>query len=285
MPAGLYGRWMDRSGASRPEHEGHTDDHAMNRRKFLASSALAAPVAYQAAFGADASRAPQYYELREYHLLYGSKQRELHDFLGEIAVPAFNRAGIEPVGAFGVMYGPNDPSAYLLLPHPTLESVETFRRRLAEDDAYTSAGAEMLKRPMADPAYVRYESSLMKAFDEMPTLETPVESEGRIFELRVYESHTDEAALRKIEMFNNGEIPIFRDVGLHPVFFAETLIGDKLPNLTYMLVFESMAERDAAWARFIDHPDWKELSADPYYAETVSTITDFILRPTGYSQI
>lgn len=240
---------------------------------------------HQVAFGAGTARAPQYYELRRYHLLYGSKQRELHDFLGEVAIPAFNRIGIEPVGAFSVMYGPNNPSVHLLLPHPTLDSVETARRRLAEDETYTSAGADFLERPMADPSYVRYESSLMKAFDEMPTLETPIESEGRIFEFRIYESHTDEAALRKIEMFNNGEIPIFRDVGLHPVFFAETLIGDKLPNLTYMLVFENMDERDAAWARFIDHPDWEELSADPYYAETVSTISDIILRPTGYSQI
>ena len=257
----------------------------MNRRTFLASSALAAPLAHQVAFGAGGSRAPQYFELRKYHLLYGSKQRDLHDFLGEVALPAFNRIGIDPVGVFTVAYGPNSPSVYLLLPHPDLASVESARNRLAEDQVYVESGADFLKRPLSDPSYVRYESSLMKAFDGMQTVETPIDTDGRIFELRVYESHTDEAALRKIEMFNNGEIPIFREVGLHPVFFAETLIGEKLPNLTYMLAFENMAERDAAWERFIDHPDWKALSADSYYAESVSAITDFILRPTAYSQV
>lgn len=257
----------------------------MNRRKFLASSALAAPLAHQVAFGAGESRAPQYYELRRYHLLYGSKQRDVHTFLGEVAVPALNRIGINPVGVFNVAYGPNSPSVYILLPHPDLSSVESVRRRLAEDQAFVESGADFLRRPLSDPSYVRYESSLMKAFEGMQTMETPVETDGRIFELRIYESHTDEAALRKIEMFNNGEIPIFREVGLHPVFFAETLIGDKLPNLTYMLAFENLAERDAAWARFSDHPDWKALSADPYYAESVSAITDFILRPTAYSQV
>ena len=242
-------------------------------------------MAHQVAFGTGRPRAAQYFELRKYHLLYGSKQRDLHDFLGDVAVPAFNRIGIQPVGVFTVAYGPNSPSVYLLLPHPDLTSVESARHRLAEDQTYVSSGEDFLKRPLSDPSYVRYESSLMKAFEGMPMLETPLDSDGRIFELRVYESHTDEAALRKIEMFNNGEIPIFREVGLHPVFFAETLIGEKLPNLTYMLAFENMAERDAAWGRFSDHPDWKELSGDPYYADTVSAITDFILRPTAYSQV
>jgi len=242
-------------------------------------------MAHQVAFGTGRPRAAQYFELRKYHLLYGSKQRDLHDFLGDVAVPAFNRIEIQPVGVFTVAYGPNSPSVYLLLPHPDLTSVESARHRLAEDQTYVSSGEDFLKRPLSDPSYVRYESSLMKAFEGMPMLETPLDSDGRIFELRVYESHTDEAALRKIEMFNNGEIPIFREVGLHPVFFAETLIGEKLPNLTYMLAFENMAERDAAWGRFSDHPDWKELSGDPYYADTVSAITDFILRPTAYSQV
>jgi len=38
-------------------------------------------------------------------------------------------------------------------------------------------------------------------------------------------------------------IAIFRRAGLQPVFFGETLIGAKMPNLTYMLVFENMAAR------------------------------------------
>lgn len=246
---------------------------------------LGAPLAHTVAFGSGSSMVPQYFELRRYHLLNNSKQNALHEFLGEVAVPAYNRLGIEPVGGFSVAYGPNRPSVYVLLPHPSLESVETLRRRLAADDEYVRAGASFLERSMADPGYVRYESSLLKAFDGMERIETPVGTDGRLFELRFYESPTDEAALRKIEMFNNGEISIFREVGLHPVFFGESLIGDQLPNLTYMLAFENMAERDAAWDRFRAHPDWAELSANPYYAETVSAISDFILRPTVYSQI
>ncbi|HEU4722746.1 MAG TPA: NIPSNAP family protein, partial [Gemmatimonadaceae bacterium] len=64
-----------------------------------------------------------------------------------------------------------------------------------------------------------------------------------------------------------------------------TVIGAKMPNLTYMLTFADMAARDAAWAAFSRDPDWRTLSADPQYRDNVSAISDIILRPTAYSQI
>ncbi|HID23803.1 MAG TPA: NIPSNAP family protein, partial [Planctomycetaceae bacterium] len=108
----------------------------------------------------------------------------------------------------------------------------------------------------------------------------------RIFELRTYESHSVKAGKKKVEMFNQGgEIAIFQKTGLQPVFFAETIIGPQMPNLTYMLAFDDMAARDAAWNRFIRDPDWEKLKADPQYKDTVSNITDVILRPAPYSQV
>ena len=87
-------------------------------------------------------------------------------------------------------------------------------------------------------------------------------------------------------MFNEGgEIALFRKTGLTPVFFGETVVGRNLPNLTYMLAFDDMADRDKRWKVFVADPGWKTLSADPAYKDTVSNITDIILRPTAYSQI
>jgi hypothetical protein len=107
----------------------------------------------------------------------------------------------------------------------------------------------------------------------------------RIVELRTYESHSDRAALNKLAMFNAGEVPVFRRAGLTPVFFGETIVGGKMPSLTYMLTFRDMAARDAAWGAFGRDPDWKTLSADPQYRENVSAISDIILQPTSYSQL
>ena len=86
-------------------------------------------------------------------------------------------------------------------------------------------------------------------------------------------------------MFDAGEVPIFRRAGLTPVFFAETLVGAKMPSLTYMLTFADMPARDKAWSEFSNDPEWKSLSADAQYRDNVSAISDVILRPTGYSQI
>jgi NIPSNAP protein len=122
----------------------------------------------------------------------------------------------------------------------------------------------------------------------MPTVE-PSSAAGngksRIYELRTYESHSDRAALNKLKMFNAGEIPIFRRTGLTPVFFGETVIGPKMPSLTYMLTFPDMTARDAAWRGFGQDPDWKTLSSDPQYRDNVSAISDIILQPTSYSQL
>ena len=187
------------------------------------------------------------------------------------------------------MFGQNGPSLYVLLPHDTLESVVTLRSRLADDDEYRKAGASVLDTPLSDPSFVRMESSLMRAFSHMPKLEIPDAVKGkssRIFEMRIYESHNDKAALKKIEMFNEGgEIEVFRKTGLDPVFFGESMIGPRLPNLTYMLAFENMDARYERWDVFRNHPDWKALSGKEEYKGTVSNITDIILRPAPGSQI
>jgi hypothetical protein len=186
------------------------------------------------------------------------------------------------------LYGENEPSLLLVLSHQTLDSMVSLRDRLANDAVYARAGAAILDAPMSDPAFVRVESTLLRAFDAMPTLEPSAGAAARtsrIFELRTYESHSDRAALNKLKMFNAGEVPIFRRAGLTPVFFGETLIGAKMPSLTYMLTFSNMSARDAAWASFGQDPEWKALSADPQYRDNVSAISDIILQPTAYTQI
>ena len=260
----------------------------MDRREFLAATAVAAvsPLPKLDTLAQSATR--QYIELRRYHLLPGTKQRAFSAFMGDVAIPAMNRAGVARVGAFTVVYGENEPSLLLVLAHQTLDTVVSLRERLASDDAYARAGAAILDAPLSDPAFVRLESTLLRAFDAMPTLEpsaAAAAARARIYELRTYESHSDRAALNKLKMFNAGEVPIFRRSGLTPVFFGETIVGARMPSLTYMLTFSDMSERDRAWTSFGKDSEWKTLSADPQYRENVSAISDIILQPTAYSQI
>jgi hypothetical protein len=267
----------------------------MKRRTFLQSSlamAGAGAVASSLTAAADDTGAVrrQFYELRLYHLRRGPQQDLFDKFYREAAMPALNRAGIAQVGVFSVMVGPDSPTMYVLLTHPSLESLATIHARLDQDQEYQTAGAEFINAPPTNPAYVRVESSLMSAFEGMPKLEAPSFSGGgksRLFELRTYESHSWKAHKKKIEMFNRGEISIFKRTGLPPVFFGQTLIGSRLPNLTYMLGFENAAARDKGWSTFVGDAEWHKLSTTPGYtdAEIVSDISNVLLRPTAYSQI
>ena len=259
----------------------------MNRREFLAAGSFAgltgiSPLA-ATAMGGESNQ--QYLEFRKYRLHVGTKKNLLGNFLRKVGIPAMNRIGIGPVGVFSAIYGPNDPTLYVLLVHKSLDTVMNSASLLMQDEEYLKAGADFINAPLSEPAFVRMESSLMITFKDMPKLEVP-EKKSRIFELRTYESHSIKAAKKKIEMFNEGgEIAIFKKTGLRPVFFGETLIGPLMPNLTYMLVFENMADRDKKWKVFGGDPDWRKLRSDPAYRDTVSNITDIILRPASYSQI
>ncbi len=269
----------------------------MDRREFLASSLAASAGAAATPAGSAAQpqeeklTSPQeYYELRVFHLRRGPQPKLVADFWREAALPALNRAGIRPIGVFNTLIGPESPSVYVLIPYPSLEAWVKVRSHLEEDAEYQRAGAAFLNAPAADPAYVRVESSLMLSFEGMPRLEIPPATEEkrpRIFELRTYESHSKKANRKKIEMFNRGEIAIFRRTGLRPVFFGETLVGSRLPNLTYLLSFANLEERDKNWAQFVGDPEWKKLSASPGYtdAEVVSNITNVVLSPAPFSQI
>jgi NIPSNAP protein len=274
----------------------------MDRREFV-SAALATggallPLTASAADGQGTGqgratdKTPEYYELRRYHLRRGANQQLVDTYFRDAALPAWQRAGTGPVGVFTVLIGANSPSLYVLIPHKSLEGFAALPERLAADTEYQKAAAPYLGVAANQPAFVRIETSLARAFDGMPHLELPFGGgengkRPRIFELRRYESHSEKAAKKKIEMFNTGEIAIFRRAGLQPVFFGETVIGPDMPNLTYMLVYEDMPAHDKQWSAFSADPEWKKLATTPGFTdpEIVSNISNTYLRPTAYSQI
>ncbi len=259
----------------------------MRRRDFLAASCLAgaAPLA-RLARGMEAVRPKkQLLELRVYRVGSEAQQKRLEEFLAKAMVPALGRIGISPVGVFRPAKE-GELGLYVLLPHGSAESVVTCTARLLADAKFARDGAAWLDLPMSDPLYRRVESSLLLAFDGVPKVELHSRKDSRIFQLRIYESHSLKKGQKKIEMFNTGgELGVFRLCDMNPVFFGEALVGTKVPNLTYMLVFDDDEARKVAWGKFLKHPDWKKLKSDPQYKDTVSDITNIFLKPAPCSQI
>jgi hypothetical protein len=178
----------------------------------------------------------------------------------------------------------------VLIPGRSVEVLATLDLRLAQDATFLKAADAFWNAPATAPAFLRVESSLLAAFEGWPRLIPPASTATkgkRIFQLRTYESPSDQDHVRKVEMFHKGEFEIFEKAGCHPVFFGDTLIGPRMPNLTYMLSFANLAELEKSWAAFSSDPDWKKLSSSPRYnyEAIVSNISNLVLTPLGVSQI
>ena len=267
----------------------------MKRRDFVKASLTASALAGigpagLAVMAADPSSSAnrEYYELRVYRLKSGSDHPLLDGYLERAAIPALNRLGSQPIGAFTEIEPKDGPAVFMLIPYPSLESFAGAAMRLKADPEYQKAGAEYLQTPKSNPAFARIDSWLLVAFAGMPKLELPAycrEKKPRLFEFRTYESYSEATAQKKVDMFNAGEIDTMRQVGLGPIFYGQTLIGRDLPHLMYMTSGENQEVHKQHWAAFGNHPVWKKLLADPQYADTVSKATPRMLVPTPYSQI
>ena len=192
--------------------------------------------------------------------------------------------GLGPVGIFTETGDGAGPSLHVLLVYPTLDKFAAAPLALEGDSEYQKAATEYLAAPKDSPAFDRIESWLMVAFPGEPQI-TPPEQSSRVLELRTYESRGEERARRKIEMFDDGEIPIFRACGFHPVFFGETLVGSGIPCLKYMLAAPDMDANKEGWKKFTSNADWLALKDQPKYADTVSKVSRQFLAPTTYSQV
>ena len=258
-----------------------------DRRQFLAGT-VGAAVALgvgQSAQSADSKPSQEYYELRTYRIADAEKQKIVSDYLEKALLPALKRAGINRVGVFKETEGKGDHSLYVLIPYTSLNQFSSLNDVLEKDSVYHQAAETYFSQPNKSPAYSRIESRLMKAFQGMPVLETPKGKAPHLFELRTYESSNEKLARLKVDMFNQGEIDIMRDVKLGPVFFGEMLVGDDVPNLTYMLSAPNKSAHEEHWDGFRAHPEWDRMKKMAKYKGTVSKIRNWYLEPLSFSGI
>jgi hypothetical protein len=259
----------------------------MKRRNFIGKSIITtAAVAGGGFTSAMAQRSPkknELYEFRVYHMR--RNMAPLDDYFSKALIPALNRMNVKTVGVFRET-GKSEPAKiYLLIPYSSFDHFAKVALDLKTDRDFAQASSEYNKIPVEQAVYERYDSSLLVAFDGLPQMIVPSTHAARLFELRIYEGYSEDAVRRKVKMFNEGEIDIFKNVKINPVFFGENVSGKDLPGLTYMAVYDNMEERDKAWKGFLDHPDWKKMSKMPEYANTVSRIHKIFLEPVPYSQV
>lgn len=260
----------------------------MKRRKFLQSSVVmsgALPIGAMANSGEPLQVAgKEVYEWRQYDLKSGGAQRALDNYFQKALMPAYQKYGVQKIGVFKEYGLPEPPKIYLLIVYPSTEQYFSILQNVKNDAAFKEAGAEYSAIPSTGALFTRYITQLMLAFDGLPKI-LPTGQGDRIFEWRVYDGHNEDAVRRKVLMFNKEELDLFYKVKLNPVFFGENIAGTQMPTLSYMLTFKDMAERDANWSEFINHPEWKRMRDLPDYADTVSRVNRTFLLPLPYSQV
>ena len=237
----------------------------------------------------------QIIELRTYTLVDAAAEAKLDAYLEKALLPALERQKLGPIGVFDQAPSQSEGSAeaepiqvLVVIPGPSVEAVTGATAKLASDEKYQTAAADYLSTPAGQPLVKRIRSELLLSFNCWPEVTVSAqkrEGKPRLFEMRVYESPTEHFGELKVEMFNAGEVPIFLDSKIAPVFMGQALIGDMMPNLTYMTFYNNDEERQAAWKTFMEHADWQVLKAVEKYKGTVSKIHKSDWVPKPYSQL
>lgn len=233
--------------------------------------------------------AQDYYQLKVYNISENTQEERVDEYLENAYLPALHRAGIKDVGVFKPIESDENAGkkVFVFIPLKNLNQLNKLDITLGKDKKYLTAGESFLNAAWDNPPYDRMESTVMKAFSEMPQYAVPkhpTPPAERIYELRSYEGPTETKYRKKVEMFNEGgEVELFKKLEFQPVFFAEVLSGSAMPNLVYMTTFSDMKSHDKHWDTFRNHPEWKELSGMEEYKHTVSHSDKNLLYPTDYS--
>ncbi|CAM2197087.1 NIPSNAP family protein [Paraburkholderia sp. A1RI_3L] len=106
-----------------------------------------------------------------------------------------------------------------------------------------------------------------------------------IVEMRIYHcAPTRLPAL--LERFSTTTLGFFEKYGIRQIGFWTTLIGPDNHALTYMLEWESLAEREQKWNAFQTDPEWIAKRAETEAVRPiVERIENHFLVPTAFSAL
>lgn len=229
------------------------------------------------------------YQLKTYSLDSEAQVQTVDTYLEKAFLPGLKRQNIHNIGVF--KFKSNDTAAIkkimVLIPFTSLNQFVGIEDALAKDEVYLAAGSAYLNATYEEPPYQRIETTLLKAFPDMPFMEaTKVEGarKERVYELRSYESPTETYYKKKVDMFNaGGEVKLFKRLNFNAVFYADVIAGSQMPNLIYMTTFPNQIIRDSLWKEFGSSPEWTKLKAMEKYKNSVSHADIIMLYPTEYS--
>ena len=232
------------------------------------------------------------FEMRVYKMKTAEQIQATDNYLENAYLPVLHRMGIKNVGVFKPLS--NDTALIkqiiVIVPYKSLDIWNKMKSNVETDPTYLNYAKAFNDADTAHLPYTRIESTIMEAFpDQTNIIPTTLKSNPEaLYELRSYESPTEELHKIKVDMFNaGGEVALFKRLDFQAVFYADVLSGSRMPNLVYMVVFENMASHDQHWKEFGASKEWKTISVDPKYRNNISVshIDSIIMHRTAYSDL
>ena len=106
-----------------------------------------------------------------------------------------------------------------------------------------------------------------------------------IYELRVYRCLPGRLPAL-LKRFDTVTLKLWEKHGIRPAGFFTTLIGESNQELTYMLAWDSLADREKKWNAFQSDPDWISARAKSEEdGQIVGNIVSQLLVPTAFSAV
>jgi hypothetical protein len=106
-----------------------------------------------------------------------------------------------------------------------------------------------------------------------------------IYELRIYRCLPNRLPAL-LKRFETATLPLWGKHGIRQAGFWTTVIGESNNELTYLVAWESLAERERKWGAFISDPDWIAARSDSEKdGPIVGNIVSSILQPTSFSSV
>ncbi len=106
-----------------------------------------------------------------------------------------------------------------------------------------------------------------------------------IYELRVYQPVPGQMP-KLLARFRDETIGIWEKHGIHAIGFWTTLVGESSNELTYILPWDSLADRETRWTAFLNDPAWRKARDDSERdGPIVASIRNQILTPTSFSAL
>jgi hypothetical protein len=106
-----------------------------------------------------------------------------------------------------------------------------------------------------------------------------------IYEFRVYQPALGQMP-KLLARFRDHTVPIWEKHGIRPLGFWTTLIGESNNELTYIIPWESLADRETRWTAFLNDPAWHKARDDSEReGPIVASIRNQILTPTAFSAL